>query len=255
MKLEKVVPQLYTVRDFLKTPADIAASMKKIAKIGYKTLQLSGLGPIDEAELVKITKGEGLDICSTHEDGKMILENTAAVVEKLNKLGCKLTAVPYPPGKLDSLKDVEALAAKINKAGEVMAKAGMVLTYHNHAIEFRRFEGKLMLDIIYDNTDKKFVQGEIDTYWVQAGGGDPVKWVKKMKGRLPMVHLKDYMVEPGGKPAFAEIGYGNLDMDAIISASADSGCEWYVVEQDTCPGDPFDSLAKSFNFIKEKYVR
>jgi sugar phosphate isomerase/epimerase len=252
MKISQIAAQLYTLRDQLKTPADIAASLKKVRAIGYEAVQVSGMGPIDEAELLKILQGEGLTLCATHEPGSVILNETGKVIERLRKLGCKYTAYPYPSGIDFSRQDqVDQLVKQLDAAGEKMARAGQVLTYHNHANEFHRFQGKPVLEYIYASTNPGFLQGEIDTYWVQAGGGDPVAWCNKLKGRLPLLHLKDYGVGADGKPYFAELGNGNLNWPAIISSAEASGTEWFIVEQDVCPGDPFESLAMSFRYIKE----
>ncbi len=74
------------------------------------------------------------------------------------------------------------------------------------------------------------------------------------KGRLPLLHMKDYMVNDENAPQFAEIGVGNLPWPQIIAAAEESGCEWFIVEQDTCPGDPFDSLQISFDYIRANLV-
>jgi sugar phosphate isomerase/epimerase len=255
MKISQVAAQLYTLRDHLKTPADIAASLKKVRAIGYEAVQASGLGPIDDAELLKMLKGEGLTLCATHEPSDEIRKNVDKVIDHLQKLNCKYTAYPYPAG-VDFSKpaDVDLLIKDLDAAGEKMAKAGQVLTYHNHAHEFFKFQGKPLLEYIYAKTNPRFLQGEIDTYWVWAGGADPVEWCRKLKGRLPLLHIKDYGAGADGKPFFAEIGNGNLDFPAIIAAAEESGTEWFIVEQDTCPGDPFESLATSFRYIKDKLV-
>jgi len=250
MKVSQVAAQLYTVREFLKTPADIEASLKKVKKIGYPAVQLSGLGPISEADVVKMLKDIGLVCCATHEDSQQILADPKAIVARMKALGCKYTSYPYPSGaKFDTLADVKALAKGLNDSGKVMYDAGIILTYHNHSIEFLRVDGKLALDVLYDETDPRYLQGEIDTYWVQHGGGDSEAWCRKLKGRLPLLHMKDYGINKERKPTFFEIGYGNLDWKNIVAASDDAGCEWYIVEQDTCSGDPFDSLKMSFDFI------
>ncbi len=252
MKIGQVVAQLYTVRDFIKMPADIAASLTKISRIGYKAVQVSGMGPIEESELMKLLDGEGLICCATHEPSDKLLAQPQAIVERLQKLNCKYTAYPSPGGrKLETLDDVRQLAHELNQAGKVLSEAGLVLTYHNHNIEFQRFDGKLMLEVLYEETDPRYLQGEIDTYWVQYGGGDSVEWCRKLKSRLPLLHLKDYITTAERKPTFAEIGYGNLNWKAIISEAESSGCEWYIVEQDTCSGDPFDSLKMSFDYIRD----
>ncbi len=252
MKLSQVAAQLYTVREFCKTPADIAASLKKIRAIGYPAVQASGLGPIPPADLAGFCRDEGLTICATHENSKTILEETPEVVAKLKTLGCRHTAYPYPGGiDFSSLDAVKKLAAQLNTAGKVLSEAGLTLSYHNHHIEFRRVGGRTALEVIYAETDPRYVRGEIDTYWVQYGGGNPVDWCRRLKGRLPLLHLKDFAITADNKITFCEIGAGNLDWPAIIRAADEAGCEWFIVEQDACPGDPFDSLRQSFDYIRQ----
>ena len=256
MKINQIAAQLYTLRDHLKTPAEIAQTLKKVRAIGYLAVQVSGMGPIDEAELVRILDSEGLTCCATHEPSQVILDETAKVIERLQKLSCRYTAYPYPAGVDFQKPDhIATLAKKLDAAGAAMAKAGQVLAYHNHSGEFVRYKGRTALDAIYAKTDPRHLQGEIDTYWVQAGGGDPVAWCRKLMGRLPLLHLKDYGCGADGKPFFAEIGRGNLNWRKIISAAKASGCQWFIVEQDVCPGDPFESLAISFRYLQEKFVR
>jgi len=249
MKIAQVAVQLYTVRDFCKTAPDLAQTLKKVRAIGYQAVQISGVGPIPEAEIVAMLKAEGLTCCATHEGN--ILTEPLKVVERLRKLGCRYTAYPYPGGvKLETLDDVKNLAKQLNASGKILADAGQVLTYHNHNIEFRKFGGHVMLDVLFEETNPAYLQGEPDTFWVQYGGGSPEAWCRKLAGRLPLLHLKDYGVTADNKHTFAEIGNGNLDWKAIVKAAEKSGCEWYIVEQDSCPGNPFDSLKMSFDYLK-----
>jgi sugar phosphate isomerase/epimerase len=250
MKLNQVALQLYTLRDFLKTPTDIASSLKRVREIGYQAVQLSGLGPIPETDVVEICRDNRLNICATHENSDLILNEPAKVVERLKKFDCRLTAYPYPAGiRFDTLDLVKDFCRRLNAAGKVLHEAGQVLCYHNHHIEFRRVAGKTILEHIY--AEANFVQGEPDTYWIQNGGGDPVEWCSRLKGRLPIIHLKDYAVTADNKVTFTEIGNGNLNWKRIIAAADNAGCQWFAVEQDTCPGDPFDSARQSFEYIRE----
>jgi len=252
MKLEQIAIQLYTLRDFCKTTAEYAETLKRVRAIGYQAIQISGVGPIPLADLRSIAHGEGLIICATHESSAMILEDPAQVVDRLAALGCKHTSYPFPSGiDFNSAAHVDALCAKLDKAGEVLRKAGQVLSYHNHAHEFYRTGGRTILESIYARTSPENLQAELDTYWVQAGGGNPVDWCLKLKGRLPVLHLKDYAVAADGKPFFAEVGSGNLDFKAIVAAAETAGCGWFIVEQDTCPGDPFASIELSFDYMTE----
>ncbi len=257
MKIEQVAAQLYTVRDWLKTPKDIAESLARIREIGYRAVQLSGLGPIETTELKRILAGEGLVCSSTHEDGTQILERPEQAAAALADLGCSLTAYPYPRGiSFAGLTEVKDFCSKLNRSGRILKDNGITLTYHNHNIEFMRIADKPILEIIYEETDPEFLSAELDTYWVQIGGGSPVDWCRRMTNRLPMLHIKDLGVNEEHVAVFREIGQGNLDWPKIIDAAEEAGCQWFIVEQDAnwSDDDPFKSLEMSFTFIKEHLV-
>lgn len=251
MKLSQVAIQLYTLRNFIKTPTDVAATLKRVREIGYQAVQISGMGPIPEAELKAMLEGEGLVCCATHEPSDVIRSNPQAVVDRLAALDCKYTAYPHPKDvSMDNLDQLAELCRDLDAAGKLLSEAGQVLTYHNHGIEFVKTGGITALDRIYNDTNPTYLQGELDTYWVHLGGGDVVAWCEKLKDRLPLLHLKDYKITMENKVTFCEIGAGTLDFKRIIAAAESSGCEWFIVEQDTCPGDPFDSIRQSFEYIQ-----
>ncbi|GHC07926.1 sugar phosphate isomerase/epimerase family protein [Cerasicoccus arenae] len=252
MKIHQVAAQLFTLREFTKTPEDIAQALKKVAEIGYQAVQVSGFGPIENSEVVRLCAENGLTIAATHESGEVIRKEPAKAVQKLKELGCIYTAYPFPAGvDFESEQSVNELIADLENACKVFTEAGMVLTYHNHAVEFLRMGKTTILDKIYSECS---IQAELDTYWVQAGGCNPEAWVRKLKGRSPLIHLKDFKMTGHHEHTFAEIGYGNLDFKGIIAAADEAGCQWFMVEQDVCPGDPFDSLKMSFDYIKENLV-
>ena len=112
-----------------------------------------------------------------------------------------------------------------------------------------RFDGRTGLEILYDESDPDLLKSELDTYWIQHGGGDPAAWIRNLKGRIPTIHVKDMEMQ-GSTQLFAEVGEGNLNWSAILEASRDSGVEWYIVEQDTCQRDPFESLGISLKNLK-----
>ena len=144
--------------------------------------------------------------------------------------------------------------SKLTRTKRLWAEAGKVLTYHNHAVELELLDGVPILEMIYGGTSPDLVQGEIDTYWVHAGGSSPQAWCARLRDRLPLLHIKDYALGEDGEPRFAEIGNGILDFRTIIATAEASGCQWFIVEQDKCPGDPFDSLEMSFRYIRDNLV-
>lgn len=253
MKPSQIAIQFYTLRDHCKTVEDFTATCRKVRDIGYEAVQISGVdrNVVPEQQIAQICADMGLTICATHENADEILNDPLTVVERLKTLGTHLTAYPFPAGVDFGSEDAVAeLITKLNAAGQQLAAHGQVLTYHNHHHEFRKLNGRLILERIFDETDPKAVQGEPDTYWVQYGGGDPVAWCHKLKGRLPMIHLKDYRINAEAEIEFSEVGQGNLDIPAIIRAAEAAGCQWFIVEQDSCPGDPFASIRLSFDYLR-----
>jgi len=257
MKIDQIACITYTIREHIQTPDDFRRSMAKVAQIGYRAVQISGLGPdvLPATEVAAVCRGNGLTICATHAPSDQVLEHPEQVAAHLEELGCRYTAYPFPAGiDFSDPSSREGLIRKLDQSGAVLREAGKVLTYHNHAYEFYRWDGKTALAHIYDETNRANLQAEIDTYWVQLGGGCPIAWCKRLKGRLPLLHLKDVGIREGNTPTMFEIGRGNLDFKAIIAAAEESGCEWFIVEQDTCPGDPFESLKTSFDYISSELV-
>jgi sugar phosphate isomerase/epimerase len=251
MSQPKLAAQLYTVREFTKTAADLAATLKKVRAIGYTSVQISAIGPIPDAEVKQMLDDNALTVCITHTSYDNLWKNIDAVIAQHKLWNCPNVALgampaPYREGGEAAF---HKFAAEANQVGEKLAKAGLTFSYHNHSFELVRF-GKLTgLDIIYNETDSRYLQAEIDTYWVQHGGGDPIAWIKRMKNRMPVVHFKD-MVIFEGKQTMAEIGEGNLNWPGIISACEEANVRWYAIEQDICQRDPFESLKISFENLK-----
>lgn len=243
--------QLYTVRDFTKTLPDIAETLKKVAKIGYTAIQISGFGPVDPRELAKVLKDSGLVVAATHVSWERLLKQTDAVIEEHKLWGCKHPAIGGLPGEYYSLDGLKRFIDELNQVVPKLAKEGMDFSYHNHNHELIKYGDKTWLELLYSKAPPSLLKAELDTYWLQAGGADPAYWISKCAGREPLLHLKDMAVGPDRQPRFAEIGEGNLNWPAILKAAEAGGVEWYLVEQDNCWGkDPFESLAISYRNLR-----
>ncbi|MDO8684766.1 MAG: sugar phosphate isomerase/epimerase [Armatimonadota bacterium] len=246
----KIAAQMYTLRDFTRTPADIAAAMKKVKGIGYDVVQLSALGPIDPKELKKILDCEGLTVCATHTSFDKMKNEPEAVIEEHQLLGCKYAAIGSMPSEYRNPEGFHKFAKDATEVGKQLAKGGLVFGYHNHSFELERFNGRTGLEILYSESDPKYVTAEVDTYWIQHGGGDPAAWIDRLAGRLPLLHLKDMAITNDMKQLMAEVGEGNLNWLAILDASEKAGVIWYIIEQDICQRDPFESLAISLRNLR-----
>ena len=243
--------QLYTVREFTQTAVDLAATLQKVREIGYTAVQVSAIGAIADADVRRMADDNGLAICNTHVKFEELVGNLTAVVDQHHLWNCRHVALGSMPAHYREAGEhgYHRFAADASKIGEQLHAAGLSFSYHNHSFEFVRFGQRTGLDIIYEESDPRYVQAEIDTYWVQHGGGDPAAWCRRMQNRMPVVHLKD-MVMMSGTQTMAEVGEGNLNWPAILAACAEAGVEWYAVEQDICQRDPFESLRISFENLR-----
>lgn len=242
-----VAAQLYSVREYTQTLEGVAASLQKVAAIGYKAVQISGFGPVDAREVAKLVEDNGLTVASTHVGWDRFTQDLDKLIEEHLLWKCSHPAVGSLPREYHNLEGLKRFVDELAPIVAKLASVGMDFSYHNHNHELARYEGVTWLERLFDATPADMLKFELDTYWIQAGGGDPVWWIRKCAGREPLLHLKDMIVTPEREQRFAEIGEGNLNWPAILQAAAESGVEWYFVEQDRSYGrDPFESLAISY---------
>ena len=159
-----------------------------------------------------------------------------------------------PPPQTSTLPSSSA-ASELNKRQLIsiykpIAKAlkenGKYFMYHNHDGEFKKHNGKLIIEGLAEDMSPDEMGFTLDTFWVQAGGGDPAQWIEKLSGRVPCIHLKDYAY--GRK--MAVIGEGNINFDRVFEKAESAGTEYMLVEQDDCNGeDPFDCLKRSYKYL------
>lgn len=241
----RIAAQLWTIRDNVKTPEDFAASMKRLAEIGYTAVQPNWPVPFESAaELKKVLDENGLACCATHYKSNLFFEDLDALIADHQALGCSFPGIGGAPGDARSAQGMAAFGERMKAVCAKLAEAGMRFVYHNHHWEFTRVGDRTWLEVLFEAAPADFTF-ELDLYWVQAGGADPVKWIRKCSGRCPVLHFKDMGLEDGDTADVA-VGEGNLDWPAIIAAADEAGTQWYVVEEDhPVDGDGFASLARS----------
>ena len=241
--IKKLGVQLYTIRDAMKDEDSIRESFLKLKELGYDEGQTAGFF-VGAKKFAEIAKETGLSICGTHCGFEELIADL---------LGTKNIGIGGMPGwARESLEALEKFVGQANEFASKVNKYGFKFTYHNHSFEFSKLGGKRMMDVLADGLDPKTTSFVLDTYWVQHGGGDVRAWMEKLAGRIDILHLKDMGM--AGSQFITEIGQGNINFDGIIEVAEKIGVKHYVVEQDTCPGDPFDSLKISRDYIKAKYM-
>ncbi len=239
--------QLYSVRDHTKD--DMAGTLRQLAAMGYQGVELAGYGNLTREQLKEVVDETGQDVISIHTNLPHLQNEIPDIVAESKVFGNRYVVLGSIPAELRGSAEKWREAGRIlNDIGETLHQHGLQFCYHNHAFEFEEeYDGEYGFDILFANSDPQFVQSEMDSYWVKKGGPEPVEYINKYSGRVPLLHIKD-MATNGD---FAEIGNGTFDWPSIFTAAEANGVNYYIVEQDTCPGDSMDSVKLSIDNLRE----
>ncbi len=254
-QLRAIGAQLYTVRAVL--PNRPVETLRAIREIGYTEVEAT----YDDHDKVwpAIAKC-GLTPVSTHlkdtflDDGQQ--DAFSRALEQVKGAGFRFAVIPALPEKeRDDLKVLRGLGNRLNRAGEKARAAGLRLCYHNHAFDFRPVSGTTSFDMLVEHVDPKLCGFEVDCFWASVAGRDPAELIARLKGRVPMIHLKDkasgaaVRFDEQDKKPLREVGSGSIDWPKVLEAAQAAGVEHYFVEQDETPGDPLISLRKSWTYL------
>lgn len=261
-KKKPVGVQLYTLRNEI--GKDPKGTLARVAQLGYKQVETFGYGNrkwfnLSPAELSAVLKQHGLSSPSGHTyPGSFFLkggweDEWKKAVEDSRALGQEFITIPWLEEAYRKDPDnYKKIAEGLNRAGAMAENGGLKLAYHNHDFEFAALDGQSGFDILSKNTDARLVQFELDLYWAVKAGHDPVKLFEAHPGRFCMWHVKD--MDNTDKKFFTEVGNGVIDFKRIFKHAKLSGMKYFFVEQDQCPGSPFDSIEKSIGYLNSKVL-
>ena len=256
-------------------------TLKKLHDIGYNSIEVSQVATTPEniAEIQKATADFGMEVASMSaslkpqvKDGESLTTHYDKIVADCKAVGTDLLRIGMLPiDAMASLDKVLEFCHDVNEVTQKLKEDGITLYYHNHHIEFRKYDGKFLLDIIREKAP--LLGFELDVHWVQRGGANPLEVIKDYKGKVELIHLKDYRISEIPQDGFdalytgdvakfmdyftntiqfAELGTGSLPLKAIIEESIASGARYLLVEQDDTYGvDPFESLKISREHLLE----
>jgi len=256
--INKIGVQLYTVRDFMKTPEDVRSTFKRLKEMGYDQAQTAG-SAIPYEEFAQIAKEEKLEIVGTHESFQRMVDDFDEALRIQKVLDCNIMGVGGSGRNIRDIEEVKKAIADMNTICAKLKPLGMKFSYHHHSAEFIKHDnGKTVMDMFVEGLDKEVGTFCVDTYWLQNGGADVRYWIEKLSNRIEVLHLKDMrkdINEPDWQKCFyCEIGEGNLYWDGIMESASKANVKYYVVEQDFSE-DPFKSLEISSKFLHKNYVK
>jgi len=247
--------QLYTVRDELQK--DVPGTIKKVAAVGYKEVEIYDLYGMSPVQFTKLLKDNGLTAVSGHYLLDVEKTQWEKKVGEAKELGLKyMVHAILDPDQRKSLDDYKRHVDLFNKIAEQAQKAGVQFCYHNHNFEFQKFDGVTVYDYLFKHLDPHLVQFEMDCFWVTHAGQDPVALFKRHPGRFPLLHIKD--LKAGNPPTtefdakmglFAEVGKGTIDWKRIFTAAPQGGMKHFFVEQDYCEVPPLESIKISYEYL------
>jgi sugar phosphate isomerase/epimerase len=244
-ELGKIGLQLYTVRDLLKV--DFDGTLRKVAILGYREVEFAGiLGP-NVRRTRELLRGLGLTAPSLHFDYGSLRNNTKSSFDIAHLLGSRFVVCPWlDQSDRQTTEDWKRICDNLNSIGELAARSGLTLAYHNHDFEFASLAAGIQpYDVLLSRTDERFVKFELDVYWATKGSLDAARVLQGHPSRFRLVHLKD-MAKDGST---TELGHGTIDFARILEAASQSGVRHVFVEQDVS-ADPLRSIETSIAFLR-----
>jgi len=227
--------------------ADWKGTLKKAVEFGFTEIEGGSSSAETPQEFLSFCKEIGIkpiagsvDMGATNEELKKSFEQIKELEQEY-----VIEYWPWYAGAPFKLEDCKKSAERLNEVGALAKKQGLKFLWHNHDNEFIEMEQGTPFDYLMDNTDPELVNCEMDIYWVKKGGGDPLETLKKYKGRIPILHVKD--MTTGGD--FICPGRGIIDFASIFKEAKKQNIEHYIVERDKEP-DGIGCLQSSGEYLK-----
>ncbi len=241
--------QLFTVRDQL--AADWRRALRRVAEAGYEFVEFAGhpFTTVDAGELRSFLQSVGLKPVSASAPYQRLREDPDPILSAARELGLSFIMTEPDVRGLASPSDVRRLGEEMSEVGLALREKGLRMTMHNHAVQFQhRVEGRPVYWLIVESTDPRYVFFEPDTFWIKFAGFDPVEVISRLRGRCPLVHLKDMRDERTRE--MEEVGAGVIDFRSVLRACAEAGVEYGFVEHDSPRGDSIEAAARMLSRLK-----
>lgn len=248
--------QLYSLREqFAK---NVPATLDEVKSWGIKYVELAGTYGLSPEKFKAELDSRGIIPISAHFDYNRYQTDPEGVAAEAKALGLQYAGCAWIPHEGDfNEKTCREAAAVFNKAGEAMAKHGLKFFYHVHGFEFQPFGNGTLLDLLFKETDPKFVNYQMDIFWIVFPGQDPVKLLEKYSSRWQLAHLKD--MRKGTKTGAltggtdvkndAALGTGLMDLPAILRAAEKAGVKWYFIEDESPWSEK--QIPQSLDYLKQ----
>jgi sugar phosphate isomerase/epimerase len=230
--------QAYTFRKSF--PIDISKTLDTIQMMGFTEME-SGSHGMDPLAFKKLCNDRGISIASAEAGYDQLIKAPDSAAHVAKELGAKFLMCAWIPHKgAFTIEDAKKAVDVFNNAGRVLKDSGITLCYHAHGYEFQPYENGTLLDYLIKNTNPQYVSFEMDIFWMQFGGGDPVGLLQKYGSRWKLMHLKDMRKGTvknlsGGTSVENDVslGTGEINIPAILRESKKIGIRYYFIEDES----------------------
>lgn len=255
MKTPTMAIQLYTLRDHIKNAEDFDKTLKRLADMGVKDVQISGIGDIPAETQREILDKHGMKVCITHKSFDWMKEDIDGVIAHHKTIGCDAVGIGSAPGEgRGNRGNVSRFISEAEEIAKKLKENGMTFNYHNHAFEFYRLDDHKnnMMEMLLERTNPELFNFIPDVAWIHYAGADPVEVIKRMKRRIKVLHFKDYIFDADGNRHFVSLGRGVVDLKACYEAAKELEIPYIAYEQDNdwVDGDAFKATEESWEFMQ-----
>ena len=253
MRKPKLGIQLYSLMRHIQTPEDYDETLSKLAAMGVKDIQISGIGDFPVAVQKNTAEKYGMNVCITHQDIERFRHELPLLVTEHRLLSCSAIGLGCPPEEYRApLAAAAALAEELDSFGRKLKPYGMTFHYHNHNFEFKPLDDgrTTLMELLLSKENINFVP---DVGWMHFAGADPAAMLHRMKGRVEVIHFKDYVTDENGGIRFVSLGQGKVDLKACYEAAVELEMPYIVYEQDSgwVNDDAFLAARQSWDYMHE----
>ena len=275
--MSKTLPvaiQVYGLRDLLEnTPENFKDVMQKVKDLGYDGVELAGTYGLEPAYIKETLAEIGLVPISAHVAFDEMMKNLDEVIATYSAIGVKFLVMPYMAEEYRPVnpEGFEKFLPMLNEVGAKIHAAGMTFLYHNHDFEFVKLaDGTWGYDAMFSAIPHDNLMSELDTCWCDVATGEAPEFIHKYTGRIPVIHLKDYIKKgevknmykligidteesegDTGYFGFRPVGFGQMIWEPVLAAAIDAGAQWVVVEQDEhYELEPLECARRSREYLK-----
>ena len=238
----KIGLQLISVKDL--SPQDLCMVIEEVGKVGYQGVEFArGYFGKTVAQLEESLKKSRMVAVSDHVFMEIMRERLDEVLDHCRALGMKQVVALRGFSEHITESEERAYIRELREMGEKCRRKGVKLAIHSSTDYFQRDEsGKRLFERIFEQVEPELLEAQVDTAWALCGGETPADFIRKFKGRISTVHIKDfhppvpakgdiYQMRDEASTRDSAVGdNGVQDIPAVLQACKDAGTEWVIVE-------------------------